>query len=300
MMQSQSAIDGLRGKSYGVEHILSSEAGPLSQVLEKSLHLPAPRTEFLLQLGAIYRNNARIENEADLEIQTGDYLRVHQNPRRFPVEVLNVRKSIVWENKDLVIINKPSGLPVHPTVDNTQENVVALFEKEFSQNFYVTHRLDVATQGLLVLAKNKPAQSLMNTKLMKNEVTKHYRAQVSPAKTSVGLPLGEIVHYMEPSPRAPKKLSPVELYGWQQCRLRILNQQTLENGMLLAIIELITGRTHQIRAQLSALGFPILGDVAYGSPHTFAAFEKIALQAFSISFEWENELICLQLPDFQI
>lgn len=297
MKQFPKSINELRGKSYGVEHILSPQTGPLSEILQNALQLDLERTSFLLKMGAIYHKGERLENvTSDFMIEKEDYLRVHQNPRRFPTEVLNPENSVVWENDDLLILNKPSGLPVHPTVDNTQENIVALLEKNRSLKFYVTHRLDVATQGLLVLAKTKPAQALMNTKLMNNEVRKLYRAQVSALENSGAPHVGEIVHYMEPSPRAPKKVSLIEQADWQICRLKILESTPIENRFQL-IIELITGRTHQIRAQMSALGFPVWGDHTYGSPARLADFEKISLQAFSLQFQWNHESIDLQLPE---
>jgi 23S rRNA pseudouridine1911/1915/1917 synthase len=268
----------LRGKNYGVEHLLATFSGPLEDILQKQLELSAAQVCFLRSFGAIYLNDKRcLEN---VQVEEGTYLRVHQNPRRFPVEVFNWNEQIIFEDDDLIVLNKPSGLPVPATVDNLHENIAALVSRELGYQAHVTHRLDTGTTGLLILAKHKAAQIFINQKLMHGEIQKFYRALVH----GRGVRIGEWVHYMEPSPRAPKIVSPVQKPGSSQCRLKVLDQTEIFHGHTEVIIELITGRTHQIRAQMSSAGYPIVGDVMYGSPVRLAPYEKINLQAFYLSF----------------
>lgn len=276
-------IANQRGKSYGVEHLLASNSGLLDDILRKDLDLDWERVRFLRSFGSIYVNNQRcLEN---VQIEKGTYLRVHKNPRRFPVQAFNWVDQKVFENDQILVINKPSGLPVPGTVDNIQENLAALISEELKSKVYVTHRLDVGTSGLLIFAKTKEAQAFINQKLALGEVKKFYRALVH----GVDLPTGEWVHYMEPSPRAPKVVSQVQQPGWATCRLNILDQTEIFRGHSEVVIELITGRTHQIRAQLSSMGFPIVGDQAYGSPVNLAHHEEICLQAFYLDFEIGDE-----------
>lgn len=284
-------LSTLRGKNYGVEHLLATFSGSLEQILQKQLELSPTRTDFLRQFGAVYLNEKRcLEN---VHVEEGAYLRVHQNPRRFPVEVFNWEEQKVFEDENLIVLNKPSGLPVPATVDNIQENLAALVAKELGHDIFVTHRLDMGTSGLLILAKNKESQADINRKLMLGEVQKFYRALVH----GLELPEGEIVHYMEPSPRAPKTVSPVQKPGWAQCRLKILDQTEVHSGLSEVIIELLTGRTHQIRAQLSSAGFPIVGDTAYGSPMRLADHEIFYLQAFYLRFQnLDGEWLNFRLP----
>lgn len=231
----------------------------------------------LIDFGAIYLQGQRCL--VNKQVLKGSYLRVHQRPRRFPVEEFNFANALVFENQDLLVVNKPSGLPVHPTVDNIQENLVHLIQGQSGKKVFVTHRLDVATSGLILFAKNKESQAQINSCFSRSQVKKLYRALVHGS----GLRTGEILHYMQPSPRAPKTLSACEQEGWQMCKLKILECQEISSQYSELIIELLTGRTHQIRAQMSYLGFPVVGDQAYGSLSKLADFEKICLQSFNLS-----------------
>jgi 23S rRNA pseudouridine1911/1915/1917 synthase len=279
------------GKKYGVEHMLASVSGDLEEVLQKQLGLPSSQARFLRQFGSIYVNEKRCLENSPIEI--GTYIRVHQQPRRFPVEVFDFQKAKVFENEDLLVINKPSGLPVPATVDNIQENIAALVAQNVGHEVHVTHRLDMGTSGLLILAKHKDAQAFINRKLMEGAIQKYYRALVH----GTDLPQGEWTHYMQPSERAPKRVIRTTEPGWPACKLRVLDQTEVFHGHSEVVIELITGRTHQIRAQLSAEGFPIVGDQAYGSPVKLAAHEEISLQAFFLSFPInETETKSLRLP----
>lgn len=287
-------INQQRGKSYGVQHLLASFSGPLDKIIEKSLELQLEKVRFLREFGCVYVNNSRcLENKP---IETGTYLRVHQNPRRFPTEVFRWPTQKIFENEQLLVINKPSGLPVPATVDNIQESLSALLSRELKCGIYVTHRLDIGTSGLLIFGKTKAAQAEINHKLAAGEVRKIYRALVH----GTNLPTGEWIHYMLPSPRAPKTVSVEARPGWVPCRLRILDQTEVLRNHSEVLVELITGRTHQIRAQLSAAGFPIVGDISYGSKYKMADFEKICLQAFYLEFEVAREKMTFRLdaPDW--
>jgi 23S rRNA pseudouridine1911/1915/1917 synthase len=271
-------LEQLRGKSYGVEHLLASDSGPLVEVLANQMPLSLAQIQFLLSFGSIYVKGQRcLENT---QIRSGAYVRVHQNPRRFPIEQFSWPEQKVFEDEGVIVINKPSGLPVHPTVDNIKENLASLIEAAIGHQVFVTHRLDVATSGLMIFAKTKSEQTRINNCLMNGEIRKFYRARVH----GVNVPLGEMTHYMEPSPRAPKTVSAIERPGWQVCRLKVIDQIQTDEDQCEILIELITGRTHQIRAQLAASGFPIIGDRAYGSRVQLSKFENICLQAYFLEF----------------
>lgn len=261
-------------------HFTSSGATTVTSLLSQSLLEPALPAHELVSLGAVYLNRRRIL--ADAEMSEGDNLRVHPNPRRFPAETIDWEGRLIFEDADCLVVDKPAGIPVHPTCDNARENLIALLEARHGAALWICHRLDIATQGLVVLAKTRAFCHEFNQWLDGRLLKKRYRAL-----TERELSLGELVHYMAPGDRAPHVVSKSAQDEWKACRLEIEAVcpigQWWEAEMILG-----TGRHHQIRAQLAALGSPILGDDLYGSRlsprEVLKEGESIALQAFELTF----------------
>ncbi|WP_413574906.1 RluA family pseudouridine synthase [Bdellovibrio sp. HCB290] len=265
-----------RGFEYGVKHIISPISGPVRDVLLSILQLSPDEIEFLIHLGAVYLNHSRIlEN---VSVSSGDYLRVHTKPRRFPKGNVDFTKCIVFENEHFVVVNKPSGIPVHGSVDNIRENLQSYMEEAVGVKLYVTHRLDVPTNGLIVYAKTVEFQTAFNKLLIAREIKKIYRAKIEGAAPAANI----LKHYMEPSPRAPKTVSHEPKEKWQECVLEIL-EVTKQDSHTELRIHLHTGRTHQIRAQLGYEKSPIIGDHAYGAEKRWSE-ERIELTACEIEF----------------
>ena len=266
------------GFEYGVRHILSPKSGLMSDALLSSVDISAEALRDLIILGSVYVEGLRtLENKF---IEEGDYARVHTKPRRFPLNDFDWDQKIIFEDENFLVVNKPAGLPVHPTVDNVQENLQKYVADFLNSEVFITHRLDVPTSGLLVLAKNQEFLTMFNHMLAGREVKKIYRARVEGLKLEPGL----YTHYMEPSPRAPKRVELEPFPHWQKCQLRIFDVQSFpELSEQEVRVELLTGRTHQIRAQLKALGSPITGDVMYGARKKYE-LERIDLEAESLSF----------------
>ncbi len=225
------------------------------------------RAQWLISFGAVYLNHIR-QTDGSVPVIPTDIIRVHLDPKRYGVNRDDIRNRIVFENEDFVVVDKPSGLPMHPTLDNLQENLISAFDFKA----YVTHRLDVPTSGLVVIAKTKTYQTLFNNLVARRELKKIYQAFVKTPPPRLGI----WRHYMKVTDRAPKEVLGVEEVpegdheNYDECLLEILStvpyRSTKEmdgTGHLLTI-ELLTGRTHQIRAQLSKIGSPILGDELYG------------------------------------
>lgn len=283
-----------RGHEYGVKHLLASEEATLSEILSSQLCLNAEQIHELLRLGSIYCGGQRLNSE--ILIRPQDYLRVHTKPRRFPINHFNWFQRRVFENQNYLILNKPSGLPCHSSVDNTQENLLIYASDFFQKKLFMTHRLDVPTSGLLVLAKSSEAQSAFNKCLEQDLVEKKYEALVSGQVPDQESPF--LIHHMEKSPKAPKILSSFEIPGKTQvCKTEILNQETVDNvansPRTLFKLKLHTGRTHQLRSQLAFLGHPIIGDKLYGSESAcqlnakdlpMQSYEAIALTSVELAF----------------
>ena len=257
-----------------IQHLLSPREDALLPILQSEFNLDIEFCQFLLGLGAIYHNHTRAKE--NLNVKIGDYIRAHTNPRRFPVD-RDWKKLIHFDHSEFVIINKPFGVPTHPSVDNIIENSTHQMSLALGQPIYVTHRLDVATSGLLCLAKTKGFQRKFNFCLRDKLIEKKYRAEAEGHLNQTGL----IRHFMEQTTFLPKKLSIEPIEGWQECLLEIekVNHKFLTNGSPYSEIDirLITGRTHQIRSQLAALGHPILRDKIYGGKmcESLGPWEKV-------------------------
>ncbi len=266
-----------RGFEYGVVHMLAPYSGNLLNILADSLHIELDLAQKLIQLGAIYVTGKRcLEN---ISVTEKTYIRAHTKPRRFPANDHQWKSRVLFECNDFAVINKPAALPCHASVDNIQENMLAYLKADLGQEFFMTHRLDVPTSGIIVIAKNKKFQSEFNTLLQDHLTEKVYTAICTKQQP----PLGLIKHYMEISPRAPKKVFSEEKENTQECLLEILESKPIEAQNFFVRIKLLTGRTHQIRAQLSELGSPIQGDYQYGANKIYDT-EKIDLTASELRF----------------
>lgn len=261
-------------------HAVVDEAMALRGMLD-SLAFDADE---LLRLGALYVNRERQHSDGPLE--AGDYVRIHTRPKRYETTAIDWDNVVVFDSDDLLIVNKPAGLPVHPTLDNALENLVYQLSKHRNQSLWGTHRLDQLTQGLVVIAKSRQAATRFHRLLAERKVEKRYRAL---AERSVVL--GQFTAYLEPSVLGRKTLSATPHEGWIECQLEILSCDPISKDRFEITINLLTGRTHQIRGQLSLLGAPIIGDPIYGGLPN----DTLCLQAFSLSFPWKNTIVAYSL-----
>jgi len=261
-------------------HHVTSCPTTVLEVLETHFKVSSERAQELIELGSLYLNKKRVfRNET---LPKGAYLRLHLYPKRYEVREIEWKKKVIFESSDFLVMNKPAGVPTHASVDNALENCLEQTRKALKKTLLVTQRLDVPVGGLLVFAKNKKAQARFNQWLVDKKVKKIYEALVeSPC------PLGLHRHYMEPSARAPKIISSEIKPHWLTCELTIhtcTEIKTEEKTLYQLRIELHTGRTHQIRAQLAFLGAPILGDKQYGSK--IKSLEKDTIALVAVGLQW--------------
>ncbi len=213
--------------------------------------------EDLMRLGAIYVNEERVRT--NVAVDPGDVVRAHLDPKRFPAALTQKWVDvIIEENPRYLVIDKPAGISLIPTVDNFVENVIFQLGRVLNREVSVIHRLDEGTEGLVTVALDREFSREFNVELKERRVVKIYECL-----TTAPIPLGRHVHFMIPSDRSPKVLrSPPEPTDLR-CELEVESSELL-GSVWKSRIRLLTGRTHQIRAQVAALGAPILGDVMYG------------------------------------
>jgi len=287
---SDSPVDVLTATtSQGrIGHCRTKNAGTLLECLA-TFGLSSEEGECLLSFGAVYLERRRVRSNRTL--LPGQYVRVHLQPKRFPVDTVDWQATIVHQNDRFVVVNKPAGIPVHPTVDNAVENVLHQLSLALRSPLHITQRLDTEVSGLLILAKTKEFQRQFNQLLVDRNVKKRYLALVERT-----LEVGRYVHYMKPAKRSPRTVQSEALSDWLECVLRVESVRCIgatpgEPPLFAVEIDLETGRTHQIRAQLSAVGSPIVGDKLYGSSKTHERdhMPRLGIGLFSTSTSWIDE-----------
>ncbi len=277
-----------QGFEYGVKHFANAKEGFVIDVVAEALEKTPTEVQALLNLGAIYVANKR-QNTNSL-IRAEQLIRVHTKPRRFNCD-FDWKSLIVFENEDFVVLNKPSGIPSHPSVDNKIENALTQLSVALKSSLLITHRLDTLTCGLIVYGKTPQFVRAFNLQLQNHQIEKKYCALV---ETEKKLP-PKLLHYMEPSPRAPKKVSQSVVENWVLCELEILQQKKMDENTWVKI-NLLTGRTHQIRAQFYEIEAPIVGDALYGAVKSYKP-EAIALRACELQFNWAGQRMRFELDD---
>lgn len=280
-----------QGFEYGVKHFYNDRPGLITDILYSTLHMDQDQSLHLLNLGAVYVNNQR--QSSDTFFESGKLFRVHTKPRRFPTDY-NWLEHIVFNHSDFLVLNKPAFIPSHPSVDNILDNSLTQLELATEEKLFITHRLDTLTEGLIVYAKNSAFVKHFNTLLQTRQIEKKYSCLVSSEKA---LP-EKLIHYMQPSPRAPKVVSEIAEKDWLMCELIIEKQEALANVRRLKI-NLLTGRTHQIRVQLAAMKSPILGDKLYHSAEEWKT-KGIALRACELQFTYKDQIFKFSLPEFSL
>lgn len=267
-------------KDTGIRFMKVDADVPLTRFLD---HLTS--VEELIRVGAVYVDGKR--QREDLRLAIGQVVRVHTRRKRFPAaELGGWRRRLVHDHPGFVVLDKPSGLPTHATLDNFEENAKFVLERELGCSLYTTHRLDVPTAGLLILAKTAEAQTRLNGVFARGLVSKIYHA-VSHAR----LAPGAYRHFLNPETHVPRTVAREARPGWWDCRLRIEATGHLRDGNHWHRVRLLTGKTHQIRAQFTAEGAPLVGDETYGGvPGPFG------LECYEMSVPFGSEIFTFRRP----
>jgi 23S rRNA pseudouridine1911/1915/1917 synthase len=169
--------------------------------------------------------------------------------------------TILYEDADLIALNKPASVPTQ--ADETGvKSLVELVEKKLKTKLFVVHRLDRPTSGVVVFAKNEHSAADLSTQFQGRKTQKMYFAIVEkkPEKDA-----DTLVHFLVQNPSNNKAFVAVEgTLNAKRAEMRYILRGASDRYFLLEIA-LLTGRHHQIRAQLAAIGCPIKGDVKYGA-----------------------------------
>ncbi len=219
--------------------------------------------------------------------QAGDVIEISLPVESEPSDLIPLKfeLDVLHEDNDLLVINKPAGLVVHPAAGHAQDTLVnALLHhtQNLSTGFAeqrpgIVHRLDKDTSGLIVIAKNDRAQEHLAHQFRTRQVQRLYWAIVfgRPKQAEAKLSSNLIRH-----PQDRKRFASARVPATHG-KLAITNYKILQIsaiGLSLLQLKLETGRTHQIRVHLTEMGYPIVGDSLYGADNRVSSLKSIPLR----------------------
>ncbi len=196
-------------------------------------------------------------------------------------------KRVLYEDEDLIAVDKPSGLVVHATPDPGRDHLVAAVSRRLaaagstSVELSLLHRLDVGTSGVVLLAKSREVAGAVGRAFSQRAVSKTYLALVHDPARDFGGETVEVADFLAPGRGAGGRTIRVRS-GGQPARSQF--REVARDGVW-SLVEAVpqTGRTHQLRVHLANLGFPIAGDTLYGPPRDDV--KRLLLHAWRLQIE---------------
>ena len=273
----------------------------LAEQLEELTRSAAQRLaeeEHVLLNGKPLKKNYKMTGCETLEVHLPDPEPIDAVPQNIPLD-------IAYEDEDLLVINKPKGMVVHPAPGNPDGTVVNAVLYHCGESLSgiggasrpgIVHRIDKDTSGLLIIAKNDRAHLYLSEQLKDHTLARTYEAVVigglKEDKGTVNAPIGR-------SPKDRKKMAIVP-----DGRHAVTHYEVLARypGYTHIRCKLETGRTHQIRVHMASLGHPIVGDEVYGPSKSKFDLQGQCLHARELTFlhpaDGQPRLIKSDLPDY--
>jgi len=221
----------------------------------------------LIEDGNILVNGKK--QKTSYKVQMNDEISIIiPEPKEISLKAQDIPIEIIYEDKDIIVVNKPKGMVVHPAIGNTDGTLVNAIMSICKESLSgiggeirpgIVHRLDKDTSGLLIVAKNDEAHIKMSEEIKNREVYKIYialvRGVVKENEATVNMPIGR-------STKDRKKMA-VNKKGKEAITHFIVLKRYPKYTLLQ--IKIDTGRTHQIRVHMAEIGHPVVGDVVYSN-----------------------------------
>lgn len=228
-------------------------------------------------------------SKVSYKVQNGDIIEIHiPEAKQLDLKAQEIPIEVVYEDSDIIVVNKPKGLVVHPANgnwDGTLVNAIMAICKDSLSGIGgevrpgIVHRLDKDTSGLLIIAKNDKAHINMSNEIKNREVKKVYialvRGIVAENEATINMPIGR-------SNKDRKKMAVVKNGKEAITHFKVIKR--FDKYTLLEV-KIDTGRTHQIRVHLSEIGHPVVGDEIYSNGKNEFGVHGQLLHAKSLDFK---------------
>ena len=254
----------------------------------------------LIEEGQITVNGKNVKTS--YTVQAGDTIKIIvPEAKETKLEAQEIPLDIVYEDKDIIVVNKPKGMVVHPAVGNPDGTLVNAIMAHCKENLSgiggelrpgIVHRLDKDTSGLLIVAKNDKAHIAISNQIQNREVKKVYlalvRGNVPEDEATIDMPIGR-------STKDRKKMAVTKNGKNAITHFKVLER--FGNYTFLEV-RMETGRTHQIRVHMSEIGHPVVGDMVYSNGKNEFGVEGQMLHAKSLTFKHptNGKILNLEAP----
>lgn len=254
----------------------------------------------LLEEGNILVNGEKVK--PSYTVQQGDEINIHiPEVKETELKPQDIPLNIVYEDKDIIVVNKAKGMVVHPAVGNPDGTLVNAIMAHCKENLSgiggelrpgIVHRLDKDTSGLLIIAKNDKAHLAMSEQIQNRQVKKTYLAVVKGVvpenEATIKMPIGRSTKDRKKMAVTPKGKEAITHF---KVRERFKKYTYLE-------VNIETGRTHQIRVHMAEIGHPVVGDMVYSNGKNEFGIEGQMLHAYRLEFKHPitGEKMCLEAP----
>lgn len=242
-----------------------------SYIASKDSELSRSMIKKLLEDGKITVNGEI--TKASYKVQLNDKIEIDiEKPKEVKLEAQEIPLDVIYEDNDILVVNKQKGLVVHPgngNLDGTLANAVMAHCKDSLSGIGgelrpgIVHRLDKDTSGLLIIAKNDKAHIKMSEQIKDRKVKKTYialvRGIISENEATINMPIGR-------STKDRKKMAVTKNGKEAITHFKVLNRFTTNKASYTLLeVKIDTGRTHQIRVHMAEIGHPVIGDTVYSN-----------------------------------